>query len=140
MKRIFLLFFAIALAAGLVSCGSKNENEEKKKDAVVTVRFMSDMTGAVQTLEEADAKFIAELVYSEGWTDETSECDCDVEFMLGKDKVEYHSECGTFSDYSSGKSMALDDELKNAVNDVLENYKTSETDVTDEQAYTFSAP
>lgn len=140
MKRIFLLFFVIALAAGLVSCGSKNENEEKKKDAVVTVRFISDMTGAVQTLEEADAKFIAELVYSEGWTDETSECECDVEFMLGEDKVKYHSECGTFSDYSGGKSMALDDELKNAVNDVLGNYRTSETGVTGEQAYTFSAP
>ncbi|MGN1047196.1 MAG: hypothetical protein ACI4QZ_01150 [Eubacteriales bacterium] len=140
MKRIFLLFFVIALAAGLVSCGSKNENEEKKKDAVVTVRFMSDTTDAVQTLEEADAKFIAELVYSEGWTDETSECDFDVEFMLGEDMVKYRSECGTFSDYSGGKSMILDDELRNAVNDVLGNYRTSETGVTDEQALTFSAP
>ncbi len=113
MKKLIALILIWLCIFGLTGCVS--EAYELPQD-----KFCYSADGA-QTYELSadDMQYIIDLLNNASWVKGLSNCSGDVVFHTQKQEVGYHSECGTFNDYTSKKSMTVSKEHRDTINEML---------------------
>ena len=70
-------------------------------------------------LSSEDTEYILSIMNSGKWINDLSNCGCDFVFYTSKQEVRYHSECGTFNDYTNKRSMTVTEEQRQKINSIL---------------------
>ncbi|MBO4413787.1 MAG: hypothetical protein J5830_03690 [Clostridia bacterium] len=70
-------------------------------------------------LSSEDIEYILGILNNGTWINDLSNCGCDYVFYTAKQEVRYHSECGTFNDYTNKKSMKVTEEQRQKINGIL---------------------
>lgn len=78
--------------------------------------------GEYHTLYEIDTKALDAVLMNYEWTDGTSDCLSDYELIIDGVHYVYHIDCGTFNDNTNQKSLKLNEEDKELVDDLLEQF------------------
>lgn len=78
-------------------------------------------TGESQVVEmnTQDRRYIVELLNDAEWVNDLSNCYGDFVFYTQNEEVRYHSECGTFNDYTNKKSTTVSEEERYTINQIL---------------------
>lgn len=112
MRKITVLVLTIAFCLGLFGCSEKTYQ-------LAWDGFCYTESGSPMELESADKKYIIDLLNDATWNPELSKCACDFYFVTQKQKIEYHSESGTFNDITSDKSFNVTEEQRLKINNFL---------------------
>lgn len=126
MKKIFALLLTCLLCLSVVGCSEKPYQAAWDGFCYTAEHQSVDM-------ESADKKYIINLLNKAVWETNIEDCECDFYFSLQRQRVEYHSECGTFYDITNGKSTKVAEEQRIKINSVLglNNSKKKIGDITD---------
>ena len=111
MKKLFIAILTILSFIFGVGCAQKTY--ELPWD-----QFCSKGMEVIE-LELEDKKYIIKLLNESKWENDLAKCDCDFAFHPQRQRVEYHSECGTFNDVTSGKSTKVTEEQRLKINGFL---------------------
>ena len=112
MKKIFALLLTCLLCLSVVGCSEKPYQAAWDGFCYTAENQPVDM-------ESADKKYIINLLNKAVWETNTEDCECDFYFSLQRQRVEYHSECGTFNDITNGKSTKVAEEQRLKINTIL---------------------
>lgn len=113
MKKLIALVLLLLCVLGVVGCMSKTY--ELPHD-----QFCYSVDGAqAYELDSADKQYLIDLLNSASWVNELSSCDSDFVFYTQKQEVRYHSECGTFTDFTNKKSTTVSEEQRATINAML---------------------
>ena len=79
--------------------------------------------GGIRTviLTEEDAGNLSEYLEGE-WVSDLTNCACDYMIILHGRELRYHTECGSFQDYTSGSSLTVTEEARQQINKMLQGY------------------
>ena len=124
MKQIKSLLFAILAFLILVLASGCGKTYELPWD-----QFCIKIDGSKEiVLSTEDKSFIIDLLNKGNWVSDLTECDSDFVFYTQKQEVRYHSECGTFNDYTNKRSFTVSEEQRQRINEILnvENVSASE--------------
>ena len=103
MKKLIALVLLLLCVLGVVGCMSKTY--ELPHD-----QFCYSVDGAqAYELDSADKQYLIDLLNSAS----------DFVIYTQKQEVRYHSECGTFTDYTNKKSTTVSEEQRATINAVL---------------------
>lgn len=81
--------------------------------------------GTTVRFSPEDSAAILALLEETRWTDTLPECTGeDVHLVLPDSELEYHSDCGTFIDTKTARSLSLTDAERDQVNDIMALYIT----------------
>ena len=112
MKKIFALLLTCLLCLSVVGCSEKPYQAAWDGFCYTAEHQPVDM-------ESADKKYIINLLNKAVWETNIEDCECDFYFSLQRQRVEYHSECGTFNDITNGKSTKVAEEQRIKINSIL---------------------
>ncbi len=114
MKKLIVLVLALVCVLGPVGCTSKTYELPHDK-------FCYSVDGT-QTYELSadDRQYIIDLLNNASWVNDLSNCGSDFIFYTQKQEVRYHSECGTFNDYTNKKSATVSEEQRDIINAMLD--------------------
>lgn len=112
MKKIFALLLTCLLCLSVVGCSEKPYQAAWDGFCYTAEHQPVDM-------ESADKKYIINLLNKAVWETNIEDCECDFYFSLQRQRVEYHSECGTFNDITNGKSTKAAEEQRIKINSIL---------------------
>ena len=112
MKKIFSLLLTCLLCLSVVGCSEKPYQAAWDGFCYTAEHQPVDM-------ESADKKYIINLLNRAVWETNIEDCECDFYFSLQRQRVEYHSECGTFNDITNGKSTKVAEEQRIKINSIL---------------------
>ena len=113
MKKIFALLLTCLLCLSVVGC-----SEKPYQAAWDGFCYTATEHQAVEMKSE-DRKYIINLLNEAVWETNIEDCECDFYFSLQRQRVEYHSECGTFNDITNGKSTKVAEEQRIKINSIL---------------------
>lgn len=95
-------------------------DELPDEEAIIVTNIF---TNESKSLSDDDGLTITDILESASWNIEgTSDCMSNIEVTISGTIYKYHSDCGTFNDNVSQRSLSLDEKTKNLVNTILENY------------------
>ena len=114
MKKLIVLVLALVCVIGLVGCTRKTYELPHDKFC-----YSADGTQTYE-LSADDRQYIIDLLNNASWVNDLSNCGSDFIFYTQKQDVRYHSECGTFNDYTNKKSMTVSEEQRDTINAMLE--------------------
>lgn len=116
-KKILFVLIGIMLLSFLSGCNSADRKTKWTVDSV-NRNAESDIF-----LSEQDAIVLENILSSEAWIDDLTDCASDV-VLSGDDErqISYHSECGTFNDTKNKKYLKLDKDKTNSFNELLSKY------------------
>ena len=112
MKKIFALLLTCLLCLSVVGCSEKPYQAAWDGFCYTAEHQPVDM-------ESADKKYIINLLNKAVWETNIEDCECDFYFSLQRQRVEYHSECGTFNDITNGKSTKVAEDQRLKINTIL---------------------
>lgn len=112
MKKIFALLLTCLLCLSVVGCSEKPYQAAWDGFCYTAEHQPVDM-------ESADKKYIINLLNKAVWETNIEDCECDFYFSLQRQRVEYHSECGTFNDITNGKSTKVTEDQRLKINTIL---------------------
>ena len=117
MKRALITVFAFILL--LLTAAGCGKTYERPWD-----QFCFELEGELNVNKEValsseDIDFILDILNSGTWINDLSNCACDYVFYTAKQEVRYHSECGTFNDYTNKRSMTVTEEQRQKINSIL---------------------
>ena len=112
MKKIFTLLLICLLCLSVVGCS------EKLYQAAWDGFCYTAEHQSVE-MESEDKKYIINLLNKAVWETNIENCECDFYFSLQRQRVEYHSECGTFNDITNGKSTKVTEDHRLKINTIL---------------------
>ncbi len=113
MKKIFALLLTCLLCLSVVGC-----SEKPYQAAWDGFCYTATEHQAVEMKSE-DRKYIINLLNEAVWETNIEDCECDFYFSLQRQRVEYHSECGTFNDITNGKSTKVAEDQRLKINTIL---------------------
>ena len=113
MKKIFALLLTCLLCLSVVGC-----SEKPYQAAWDGFCYTATEHQAVEMKSE-DRKYIINLLNEAVWETNIEDCECDFYFSLQRQRVEYHSECGTFNDITNGKSTKVTEDQRLKINTIL---------------------
>lgn len=118
MKRALITVFAFILL--LLTAAGCGKTYERPWD-----QFCFELEGELNVnkkvaLSSEDIDFILDILNSGTWINDLSNCACDYVFFTSKQEVRYHSECGTFNDYTNKRSMTVTEEQRQKINSILQ--------------------
>ncbi|MBQ3015434.1 MAG: hypothetical protein IJD79_01490 [Clostridia bacterium] len=113
MKKIFALLLTCLLCLSAVGC-----SEKPYQAAWDGFCYTATEHQAVEMKSE-DRKYIINLLNEAVWETNIEDCECDFYFSLQRQRVEYHSECGTFNDITNGKSTKVAEDQRLKINTIL---------------------
>ena len=113
MKKIFALLLTCLLCLSAVGC-----SEKPYQAAWDGFCYTATEHQAVEMKSE-DRKYIINLLNEAVWETNIEDCECDFYFSLQRQRVEYHSECGTFYDKTNGKSTKVAEDQRLKINTIL---------------------
>ncbi len=120
MKRIFifslLLFFMFVSSVG---CGKIYEIPH---DQFCIYTGETEGLSMEISLSLSEKKDIIQILNNGKWANKLTNCACNFKFYTQKQTVAYHTECGTFNDYTNQKSMIVSEEQRQKINAILEKY------------------
>ena len=112
MKKIFALLLTCLLCLSVFGCSEKPYQAAWDGFCYTAEHQPVDM-------ESADKKYIINLLNKAVWETNIEDCECDFYFSLQRQRVEYHSECGTFNDITNGKSTKVAEDQRLKINTIL---------------------
>ena len=112
MKKIFALLLTCLICLSVVGCSEKPYQAAWDGFCYTAEHQPVDM-------ESADKKYIINLLNKAVWETNIEDCECDFYFSLQRQRVEYHSECGTFNDITNGKSTKVAEDQRLKINTIL---------------------
>ena len=116
MKQILLTILAITLCLTIFSgCA----NNQYKGPLSCVSRIGADGVIALMDMTEDAHKTIISALNKGKWQDDITNCGYDYEFTTKNETIRYHSECGTFIDITNGRVMALSNDDRVRINEVL---------------------
>ena len=113
MKKIFALLLTCLLCLSVVGC-----SEKPYQAAWDGFCYTATEHQAVEMKSE-DRKYIINLLNEAVWETNIEDCECDFYFSLQRQRVEYHSECGTFNDITNGKRTKVTEDQRLKINTIL---------------------
>ena len=113
MRKIFALVLVFACLLGTAGC--MNQTYELPHDQFC----YSARDAQPYELSAADKQYIIDILNSASWVNDLSNCGADFVFYTQKQEVRYHSECGTFTDYTNKKTMTVSEEQCHTINSML---------------------
>lgn len=114
-KKMKIISILICLSLLLCGCSMPNKTNELQHE-----QFCSSADGAQNyDLNSNDRLYIIDILNNASWVNDLTNCDSDFVFCTQKQKVRYHSECGTFNDYSNQKSTTVSEEQRAIINSML---------------------
>ena len=112
MKKILSFLLICLFSLSIVGCS------EKPYQAAWDGFCYTAEHHAVE-MESEDRKYIIDLLNKAVWETNLEDCKCDFYFSLQRQRVEYHSECGTFNDITNGKSTKVAEDQRLKINTIL---------------------
>lgn len=113
MNKLILSVLTLFCVIALASCSDKTY--ELPHD-----QFCYSADGAqTYELNSDDKQYIIDLLNGASWVNDHSNCDSDFVFCTQNQEVRYHSECGTFNDYTNHKSTTISEEQRATINAML---------------------
>ncbi len=113
MKRTALFIILISLAVFCCGCA-------KKTYQLPWDQFCYWEEGSQEVPLDSEAReYVIDCMNQGEWSDGQVNCDHDFVFYTKEQSVAYHSECGTFSDLTNGKSMTVSEEQRTKINGYL---------------------
>ena len=79
-------------------------------------------------LSAEDKNVIIDLLNKGDWINDLGNCGCEYVFFTRNQEVRYHSECGTFNDYTNKRSYTVSEEERKKINAILNNGDESKID------------
>ena len=130
MKKTLLTLVCLLFCLLLFGCSSQMSTnvypesvEHKEYNVIWDVTFAGDAPDISTALSHEDSKLLADIMKSEKWINDLSDCAPDVMLISENgDRIRYHSECGVFNDLENIKSLKLDPSQKEIVNNMLKSY------------------
>lgn len=113
MKKILALLLICLFSISVVGC-----SEKPYLAAWDGFCYTSAEHHAVE-MESEDRKYIIDLLNKAVWETNLEDCECDFYFSLQRQRVEYHSECGTFNDITNGKNTKVAEDQRLKINTIL---------------------
>ena len=109
---------------GLVGCGQQERQDttgpNPKNYELPDKQFCYSADGAqIYELIIDDKQYIVDLLNNASWINDLSNCDSDFIFYIQEQEIRYHSECGTFNNYTSNKSTTASQEQRATINAML---------------------
>ncbi len=113
MKKLTVLVLTLFCVIGLFGCSDKTYELPHDQfcysaDSAQTYELNSD-----------DKQYVIDLLNGASWVNDLSNCGSDFVFYTQKQEVRYHSECGTFNDYTNNKSTTVSEEQRATINAIL---------------------
>ena len=113
MKKLIALVFVFVIVLGMVGCA--NKTYELPHD-----QFCYSADGSqTYELNNDDKQYVIDLLNNTSWANDLSNCSSDFVFYTQKQEVRYHSECGTFNDYTNNKAATVSEEQRATINAML---------------------
>ena len=117
MKRLLCGCLVLLLVIGCAACG-------EDEDALVRVAYWGDYNGEYENVrlsKEQQNELLAFLVGldEEIWINDDNNCAKDYKFETQTRHWEYHSSCGSLSDYTNNCCMSLTQEQADTLHDLL---------------------
>lgn len=131
LKRIISIIvaglFIVSILVNMSACGiqpsniGENDNDRMSTDRVLLGLKEGNMEKVV--LDEKDSTKIKSLLNQENWEDETAECANNIEIILEDNwLVYYHTDCGTFNDYTNKRHLSLGESEKEEMYEIISKY------------------
>lgn len=79
-------------------------------------------------LSADDRQYVINLLNNASWIDDFSNCASDFIFYTQHQEIQYHSDCGTFNDYTNKRCTTVSEEQRNTINSMLGINRQSEQD------------
>ncbi len=97
--------------------------EENKSNDLLAIKIASRNDEQYVDLSFEDASKIGEILETGIWNEDgTADCLDNCLIIFNGLELRYHSECGTFNDSVNQKSLSLDENAKDIVNNIFEKY------------------
>ncbi len=130
MKKIIVLCLVLVLAVSLVGCGNTDSKSKTSETSMLideskptwTVDAISRNDTVDLWLSVEDAVVLEELLSSDNWINDVTNCGVDVTLKGNDCQLSYHSECGTFNDLAHNRSLHLSENEKEKFNELLGKY------------------
>jgi len=113
MKKLIAFLLALIFVLSLVGC-----SQEIYKLPHDQFCYSADDSQTYELNKNAK-QYIIDLLNNASWINDLSNCNSDFVFYTQAQEIRYHSECGTFNDYTNQKSMAVSEEQRTAINTML---------------------
>ncbi len=113
MKKIIALFLTCLFCLSVVGCS------EKTYQLAWDGFCYTASEHQVVEMKAEDKKYVINLLNKATWEAGLENCECDFYFSMQSQRVEYHSECGTFHDMTNGKSTKVTQEQRLKINGYL---------------------
>ena len=113
MKKLVAFVLMLVLLVTISGCTGKTY--ELPDDQFC---YLADGSHAIE-LSEADKQYIIDTLNNATWDNDATNCGHDYMFYTQKQKIRYHSECGTFIDLTRKKWATLTDEQRTTINNIL---------------------
>ena len=126
MKKILILLLICLFSLSVVGCSEKPYQLAWDGFCYTVAEHQA------VAMESEDKKYIIDSLNKAVWETNLENCECDFYFSLQRQRVEYHSECGTFNDITNGKSTKVTEEQRIKINSILVfNHSKEITTITD---------
>ena len=113
MKKLIALVSVFVIVWGMVGC--TNKTDELPHD-----QFCYSADGSqTYELNNDDKQYVIDLLNNASWVNDLTNCASDFVFYTQKQEVRYHSECGTFNDYTNKRSTPVSEEQRDTINAML---------------------
>lgn len=120
MKRFFILSLLLCfIFIGLVGCEKTYEIPYDQFCFYIGEKGEFSLGISLSLSEKKD---IIQILNNGRWENDLTNCACNFKFYTQKQTVAYHTECGTFNDYTNQKSMTISEEQRQKINTILEKY------------------
>ena len=116
MRKVLSIIICILLLMSLTGCA-----ERTYKLAWDGFCYTAEAYEQPVELDPKDKNYIIDILNDATWTNDVTKCECDFVFVTQKQRVYYHSECGTFTDANNQRSTTVSEEERAKINTILKN-------------------
>ena len=115
MKKIIALLLIVTFSVSLIGCHEKEYELPWDKFC-----YKVNDENNHEDLDPDAKKLIVDILNSAEWTDEISCDEYDYIFSAKKQRIRYHTQCGTFTDETNNKSVTLCENDRVLINKAFE--------------------
>jgi len=120
MKKIITLLLLLIISLNLFGCSEKaSGNTSEKTYRLAWDGFCYGPSGFNVKLEGTESKYILDLLNNSVWENGLVDCDYDFYFLTQRERIIYHSLCGTFNDTTNEKVLKVTEEQRLEINGFL---------------------
>ena len=115
MKKIIALLLIVTFSVSLIGCHEKEYELPWDKFC-----YRVNDENNHNDLDIDTKRLVVDILNSAEWTDEISCDEYDYIFSAQKQRVRYHTQCGTFTDETNNKSVTVSENDRIRINDALD--------------------